>query len=155
MAPSTCDTSVIGLNSPTSRETTAHVAVVVPELAERDCGNRATCCELILANVPAHDALVSSDEAHFHLNGTINMRYFRYWAKLANFTRNHCTCCCLVRHWQFRDGDLLTSIVHGRRPTESCDTQRNGPTLRLNSPSQCVMEHFRTRLNMRIRIAGH
>jgi transposase len=50
------------------------------ELSPADWGRHTDCCNGILAAVPPTGILWSSDEAHFHLSGTVNKQNFRCWA---------------------------------------------------------------------------
>ncbi|CAK9810866.1 Mariner Mos1 transposase [Anthophora plagiata] len=54
--------------------------MVCQKLSPADYGRRLDCCKAILAAVPPTGILWSSDEAHFHLSGTVNKQNFRYWA---------------------------------------------------------------------------
>ncbi|CAK9796588.1 Transposable element Tc3 transposase, partial [Anthophora quadrimaculata] len=54
--------------------------MVCQKLSPADYGRRLDCCKAILATVPPTAILWSSDEAHFHLSGTVNKQNFRYWA---------------------------------------------------------------------------
>ena len=54
--------------------------MVVQELNERDYETRTTLCRDILQNIPPTAVLICSDEAHFHLSGTVNKQNFRYWS---------------------------------------------------------------------------
>ena len=50
------------------------------ELSQQDWERRRTFCQGILDSVPPDAIVWSSDEAHFHLCGTVNKQSFRYWA---------------------------------------------------------------------------
>jgi hypothetical protein len=52
--------------------------MLAQELSERDHANRRTISAEILEEVPAAALLLSSDEAHFHINGALNKQIFRY-----------------------------------------------------------------------------
>lgn len=54
--------------------------VITQELSERDFETRTTLCRELLRNVRPTDVLIFSDEAHFHLSGTVNKQNFRYWS---------------------------------------------------------------------------
>lgn len=55
--------------------------MVAQELSATDCESRKTLSEAVLKQVPPTAVLWSSDEAHFHLSGTVNKQNFRYWAE--------------------------------------------------------------------------
>ncbi|KAL4131865.1 hypothetical protein QTP88_009108 [Uroleucon formosanum] len=50
------------------------------ELSPTDWGKRKDCCNAILTAVPPNGIMWSSDEAHFHISGTVKKQNFRYWA---------------------------------------------------------------------------
>lgn len=56
---------------------------VVQELTENDLANRWSCSEKILRFIRSkpNAVIMTSDEAHFHLSGTVNKQNFRYWAE--------------------------------------------------------------------------
>jgi hypothetical protein len=51
---------------------------IAQKLKERDFENRTKLCRDLL-NVRVTDVVIFSDEAHFHLSGTVNKQNFRYW----------------------------------------------------------------------------
>lgn len=53
---------------------------VVQELSPEDWVKRTDACNAILTSVQPDTILWSSDEAHFHLSGSVNKHNFRYWA---------------------------------------------------------------------------
>lgn len=53
---------------------------IVQELSERDFNSRMNACELLLDVVPEGAIVFFSDEAHFHLCGSVNKQNMRYWA---------------------------------------------------------------------------
>lgn len=55
--------------------------MVTQELSIRDFETRRALCEDILQNIPPTAVVIFSDEAHFHLAGTVNKQNFRYWAE--------------------------------------------------------------------------
>lgn len=55
--------------------------VVTQELFPRDLETRTTLCRDLLRNVPRTDVMLFTDEAHFHLSGTVNKQNFRYWSE--------------------------------------------------------------------------
>jgi len=55
--------------------------IVAQELSVTDWETQRTLSEDILQHVPPTAALWCSDEAHFHLSGTVKKQNFRYWAE--------------------------------------------------------------------------
>lgn len=51
------------------------------ELSERDTHTRTTLCLEIQQHVAPEAVVLFTDEAHFHLCGTVNKQNFRYWAE--------------------------------------------------------------------------
>ena len=54
--------------------------MLAQELSERDWETRQTLCQEVQQHVPRAAVVLFSDEAHFHLCGTVNKQNFRYWA---------------------------------------------------------------------------
>jgi sugar lactone lactonase YvrE len=54
--------------------------LVTQELYPTDWGKRKDCCNAILTVVPFNGIAWSSNEAHFHISGTVNKQNVRYWA---------------------------------------------------------------------------
>lgn len=54
---------------------------IVQELSERDFNSRRNACEVLLEVVPEDAIVFFSDEAHFHLCGSVNKQNMRYWAE--------------------------------------------------------------------------
>lgn len=57
--------------------------VMVQTLNERDFASRVLTCQRLLQLVTENgllNALIMSDEAHFHLSGKVNRQNFRYWS---------------------------------------------------------------------------
>ncbi|CAK1578615.1 unnamed protein product [Parnassius mnemosyne] len=52
----------------------------VQELSKRDYDSRRNACEILLDVVPEDAIVFFSDEAHFHLCGSVNKQNMRYWA---------------------------------------------------------------------------
>jgi hypothetical protein len=50
------------------------------EFSERDCETCITLCRELLQNIPCTAVSLFTDEAHFHLSGTVNKHNFRYWS---------------------------------------------------------------------------
>ena len=55
--------------------------VIAQEMSDRDFETHVTLCHDLLRNVPRTAVLLFSDEAHFHLSGTVNKQNFRYWSQ--------------------------------------------------------------------------
>jgi hypothetical protein len=53
---------------------------IAQKLKGSDCENRTKLCRDLL-NVRVTDVVFFSDEAHFHLSGTVNKQNFRYWSE--------------------------------------------------------------------------
>lgn len=53
---------------------------VVQQLSERDFVARQNACELLLDNLPQAAVVFFSDEAHFHISGSVNKQNMRYWS---------------------------------------------------------------------------
>jgi len=81
--------------------------MVVQELSVTDWETRGTLSEDILQHVPPTAALWCSDEAHFHLSGTVKKQHFRYGAE--NNPR-----------------DLHQRPLHSPRVTVWCAVSRSG-----------------------------
>ena len=58
--------------------------MLVQELNQQDFGRRTTFAETILQMSEEDPELVilTSDEAHFHLNGSVNKQNFHYWSTI-------------------------------------------------------------------------
>ena len=54
--------------------------MLVQELSKREHENCRLLCLQIQQQVSHDDLVIFSDEAHFHLNGTVNKQNFRYWS---------------------------------------------------------------------------
>jgi len=81
--------------------------MVAQELSVTEWETRRTLSEDILQHAPPTAALWCSDEAHFHLSGTVSKQNFRYWAE--NNPR-----------------DLHQRPLHSPRVTISCAVSRLG-----------------------------
>jgi len=81
--------------------------MVAQELNVTDWETRRTLSEDIPQHVPPTAALWCSDEAHFHLSGTVKKQHFRYWAD--NNPR-----------------DLHQRPLHSPRVTVRCAVSRSG-----------------------------
>lgn len=55
--------------------------VVVQELSRRDWQSRTEACQTILESLPPEAVVFFSDEAHFHLCGSVNKQNLRYWSE--------------------------------------------------------------------------
>ena len=55
--------------------------MMAQELNQTDFANRQNLCENMLEQIAPEAAFFSSDEAHFHLCGTVNKQNSRYWAE--------------------------------------------------------------------------
>ena len=53
--------------------------VLIQEFSERDYENHRLLCLEIQQQVSCDDLVIFSDEAHFHLSGTVNKQNFCYW----------------------------------------------------------------------------
>ena len=58
--------------------------MIVQELNQQDFGRRITFAETVLQMFEEDPELVivTSDKAHFHLNGNVNKQNFRYWSPM-------------------------------------------------------------------------
>ena len=104
------------------------------ELSERDTETRRTCCLEIQQHVPHVAVVLFSDEAHFHLCGSVNKQNFRYWAE--NNPRElhecplHCprvTVWCAVAEFciwgpYFFEEDNVTVTVNSNRYCDMLET---------------------------------
>ena len=54
--------------------------VLVKKLSEKDYENCRLLCLEIQQQVSLNDLVIFSDEAHFHLNETVNKQNFYYWS---------------------------------------------------------------------------
>ena len=55
--------------------------MVVQELSESDYETRTNLSRDIFQSIPPTSVAICSDEAHFHLSGTVNKQNFRYWSQ--------------------------------------------------------------------------
>ena len=55
--------------------------MIAQELTAADLETRKHFCLMFEQSVPPDDTVIFSDEAHFHLNGSVNKQNSRYWAK--------------------------------------------------------------------------
>lgn len=114
--------------------------MVTHELNERDFQRRRSSCQEILQAVLPEGIVWSSDEAHFHLSGTVNKQNFRYWSAT-------------------NPKELHQKPLHSPKVTVWCAVSRlgiigpyfyeeNGVTVTVNSARYCdMLEHFlRTQL---------
>ena len=54
--------------------------MLVQELNATDYGNRKNLCRQILLQIPPISTFFCSDQAHFHISGTVNKQNVQYWA---------------------------------------------------------------------------
>jgi len=54
--------------------------MITQELSPADWETRKNCCNATLTVMSPNGVVWSSDEAHFHISGTVNKQNFRYWA---------------------------------------------------------------------------
>jgi hypothetical protein len=55
--------------------------VVVQELSDRDMANRSTVAERLIWSLCDDIIILMTDEAHFHLSGSVKKQNFHYWAE--------------------------------------------------------------------------
>lgn len=105
--------------------------MLAQELSERDFETRRALCLEIQQHVPREAVVMFSDEAHFHLCGSVNKQNFRYWAE----NNPH---------------QLHTRPLHCPRVTVWCSVaefgiwgpyffEENNVTVTVNSERYCVM----------------
>jgi len=76
--------------------------MLVRELNQQDLGRRTTLTETMLQMFEEDPKLVTltSDEAHFHLNGSVNKQNFRYWSTInPRQVQEHPLLCDRVKIW--------------------------------------------------------
>lgn len=54
--------------------------VIAQELSQRDWQNRLQAYETLIQNLPQDACVLFSDEAHFHISGSVNKQNMRYWS---------------------------------------------------------------------------
>lgn len=54
--------------------------VITHELSQQDWQNRLQACETLIQNLPQDACVLFSDEAHFHISGSVNKQNMRYWS---------------------------------------------------------------------------
>lgn len=105
--------------------------MLVQELSERDFEVRMTLCQDMLRHVQREDVVIFSDEAHFHLSGTVNKQNCRYWC-------------------EGNPQELHQRPLHSPKVTVWCAIfnfgvigpyffEENGETVTVNSDRYCVM----------------
>jgi len=79
--------SALGLSARSVRRISHHDLKFYPskmakvqELLPKDFETRVESCQRILDTVPGDAFFFTSDEAHFHMCGTVNKQNMRYWA---------------------------------------------------------------------------
>jgi len=56
--------------------------VVVQELTQQDWINRVEACQHLIERLPDDTVVFFSDEAHFHISGSVNKQNMRYWSSV-------------------------------------------------------------------------
>jgi hypothetical protein len=60
--------------------------MVVQELSDRDMANRSTIAERLLGILCDDVIILMTDEAHFHLSGSVKKQNLQYWAEKKSTT---------------------------------------------------------------------